>query len=53
LPTVRASDGERERAVAVLRDSAADGRLTFDELGWRVELAFGATIARELEAAAR
>jgi len=45
----RASDGERERAVATLRDGAADGRLTFDELAQRVERAYGATTAGELE----
>jgi hypothetical protein len=46
---LRASDAERERAVATLRDGAADGRLTFDELAQRVELAYGATTAGELE----
>ena len=46
---VRASDGDRERAVATLRDGAAEGRLTFDELAQRLELAYGATTAGELE----
>jgi hypothetical protein len=46
---LRASDGDRERAVATLRDGAADGRLTFDELAQRVELAYGAATAGELE----
>jgi hypothetical protein len=49
-PVLRASDGDRERAVATLRESAGDGRLTFDELAERVELAYGATTAGELEA---
>jgi hypothetical protein len=49
-PVVRASDGEREHAVATLRDGAAEGRLTFDELARRVEQAYGATTAGELDA---
>ena len=48
-PALRASDEERERAVTVLRDGAADGRLTFDELARRTELAYGATTGAELE----
>ncbi|MDX6721211.1 MAG: hypothetical protein QOJ63_3465, partial [Solirubrobacteraceae bacterium] len=48
-PALRASDEERERAVTVLRDGAADGRLTFDELAQRTELAYGATTGAELE----
>jgi hypothetical protein len=48
-PVLRASDGERERVVAALRDGAADGRLTFDELAQRVELAYGAATAGELD----
>jgi hypothetical protein len=48
-PVLRASDGERERVVTALRDGAAEGRLTFDELAQRVEQAYGATTAGELD----
>jgi hypothetical protein len=48
-PALRASDRDREHAVATLRDGAAEGRLTFDELAQRVELAYRATSAGELE----
>jgi hypothetical protein len=48
-PALRASDADRERTVALLRDGAADGRLTFDELAQRVERACSATTAGELE----
>jgi len=47
--TVRASDLERERTVDVLRDAAAEGRLTFEELTDRVEAALRATTRHELE----
>ena len=36
-PDVRASDADRERHVEVLREHAAQGRLTADELSERVE----------------
>jgi uncharacterized protein DUF1707 len=39
---VRASDAERERTVAQLRDAAAEGRLTLDEFSQRVEDAYAA-----------
>jgi hypothetical protein len=48
-PALRASDAERERAVTTLRDGAAHGRLTFDELAQRTELAYEATTGVELE----
>lgn len=48
-PALRASDAERDRAVARLRDGASEGRLTFDELAHRVELAYAATTTAELE----
>ncbi|MEJ7798155.1 MAG: DUF1707 domain-containing protein [Solirubrobacteraceae bacterium] len=48
-PALRASDSERERAVATLRDGAEQGRLTFDELAQRTELAYGATTGAQLE----
>jgi hypothetical protein len=35
-PEVRASDAERNRAVDLLRDAAAEGRLTFEELADRI-----------------
>ena len=46
---VRASDGERERTMELLRDAAADGRLTFEELADRIEGAAGAVTRDELE----
>jgi hypothetical protein len=48
-PAMRASDAERERAVATLRDGAEHGRLTFDELAQRTELAYNSTTGAELE----
>jgi hypothetical protein len=48
-PALRASDAEREHAVAVLRAGAEHGRLTFDELAQRTELAYGATTGAELQ----
>jgi hypothetical protein len=47
-PAIRASDAERERAADLLRDAAAEGRLTFEELADRVEAAAGATTRDEL-----
>jgi len=41
-PDIRASDAERERVVAFLRDNAAEGRLTADELDERVGRAYAA-----------
>jgi hypothetical protein len=49
LPALRASDAERERTVAVLRAGAEHGRLTFDELAQRTELAYDATTGAELQ----
>ncbi|HWM12203.1 MAG TPA: DUF1707 domain-containing protein [Solirubrobacteraceae bacterium] len=46
---VRASDAERDRAVEVLRDAAAEGRLTFEELADRIGIASEATTRGELE----
>ena len=48
-PALRASDADRERAVTTLRAGAEEGRLTFDELAQRTELAYDATTAAELE----
>lgn len=48
-PQLRVSDEDRERTVLALRDGAADGRLTFDELARRAELAYTAVSREELE----
>jgi Domain of unknown function (DUF1707) len=45
----RASDAEREQAVARLRDASAEGRLTFEELAERTALAYRASTHAELE----
>lgn len=46
----RVSDADRERAVDVLRAAFAEGRLTRDEHGTRVERAYGARTYAELAA---
>jgi len=48
-PEVRASDAERERAVVLLRDAAGEGRLTFEELADRIDVAAAARTQGELE----
>jgi DUF1707 SHOCT-like domain/Cell wall-active antibiotics response LiaF, C-terminal len=45
---VRASDAERDQAVDRLREAAAEGRLTFEELADRIELAANAVTRAEL-----
>lgn len=45
----RASDGDRERAAEHLRRAGGDGRLTLDELGERVQLAYEARTRSQLE----
>lgn len=45
----RASDAERERAVARLRDASTEGRLTLEELADRTGLAYAAESHAELE----
>src|SRR3954447_14547110 len=45
---LRASDHERELAVARLRDASAEGRLTLDELMERSESAYAARTHGEL-----
>ena len=47
-PTMRASDGDRERVVAQLRDEAAAGRLEVDELDERTEAALRARTLGDL-----
>jgi hypothetical protein len=48
-PDVRASDAERERTIELLRDAAADGRLGFEELADRIDVAAQARTRAELE----
>jgi Domain of unknown function (DUF1707) len=48
-PDLRASDAERERIAAFLRDQAAEGRLTHEELEDRVGAAYQAVTVRELQ----
>lgn len=47
---LRASDEERERAAAQLREHFAAGRLSEDELNERVDAAYGARTAGDLRA---
>jgi len=46
---MRASDADRERAVAFLHDAATEGRLSADELDDRLAQAFAATTYGELD----
>jgi hypothetical protein len=48
-PAFRASDAEREAAMGRLRDAAAEGRMTFEELADRIEAADGAVTRNDLE----
>jgi hypothetical protein len=47
-PTLRASDVERERYAEVLREHAAQGRLTVDELDERLDRVYAARTHGEL-----
>jgi hypothetical protein len=47
---IRASDGERDRAVVLLQRGFADGRLTQDELDERVGAALAARTRDQLQA---
>jgi Domain of unknown function (DUF1707) len=49
-PELRASDAERERAVARLRRASAEGRLTVEELDERCAHAYAARTRAELDA---
>jgi len=49
-PALRASDAERERAVAALGAHAGDGRLTVEELDERTAAAYAARTLPELDA---
>jgi DUF1707 SHOCT-like domain/Cell wall-active antibiotics response LiaF, C-terminal len=53
LPEVRASDAEREAAAVRLRDAAAEGRLTFEELTDRLDRTYAARTRSELEEVTR
>jgi len=48
-PALRASDADRERAIALLRDHAAEGRLTLEEFIERMSAAYLARTNDELE----
>jgi Domain of unknown function (DUF1707)/Cell wall-active antibiotics response 4TMS YvqF len=48
-PAIRASDAEREQAVARLREASAQGRLTLEEFSQRVEGAYAAKTHEELD----
>ncbi len=48
LDPVRASDQEREEVVERLNAACAEGRLTLEELGARIEAAYGAKARGEL-----
>lgn len=50
---LRASDDDRERVVAVLAAAAADGRLTLEEHGQRVQRAYQARTLGELASLTR
>ena len=47
---LRASDAEREKAAALLREAAAEGRINLEELSERLELVSAARSQPELEA---
>jgi hypothetical protein len=50
---LRASDADREQAVLVLREHAAQGRLTLEEFTQRMSAAYDARTTTELEELAR
>jgi len=51
-PALRASDAEREHTATLLRDHAAAGRLTPEELDERLDAAYAARTVGELDALA-
>ena len=53
LPALRASDADRDRTVTLLRDHAAEGRLTLEEFTERMERAYLARTHDELDELAR
>jgi hypothetical protein len=50
LPSLRASDSDRERAAERLRCATAEGRLTANELEQRLEVLFASRTCGELDA---
>jgi hypothetical protein len=48
-PDLRASDHERDRTIDILREAVGEGRLTFEELADRIEVAATARTRGELE----
>jgi hypothetical protein len=53
VPALRASDADRERAVVLLREHAAQGRLTLEEFTERMSAAYIARTNEELDELAR
>ena len=47
-PAILASDAERERGIALLREAVGEGRLTLEEFSNRVELTYAARTDQEL-----
>ena len=47
-PTIRASDGDRDRTAAALREHLAAGRLTIEEFDQRLDQAYAAKTLGEL-----
>jgi hypothetical protein len=50
FPDLRASDAEREHAVGILGDAAAEGRLSINELDERIQSAYATHTVGELAA---
>lgn len=48
-PSIRASDADRDRAVALLREHHAAGRLTPDEFGERLDTALSAQTVGDID----
>ena len=48
-PRIRASDEDRDRVVAMLREHHAVGRLTVDEFNERLDKAYAATTMGDLD----
>jgi uncharacterized protein DUF1707/cell wall-active antibiotic response 4TMS protein YvqF len=53
IPATRASDADRDRTVAALREHAVEGRLTLEEFTERMTAAYAARTNDELDALAR
>jgi hypothetical protein len=53
VPAVRASDADRDRVVARLREHCAEGRLTLEEFSARVDEAYSARTVGDLETVLR